>query len=135
MPSGTGKYSRVVNGVLLFGRVRIELAPVEGSELRVDCSPSVFAELGDGVDPNALGYVAWRRGAEHGVRAGAEISGLSSGVIEIRSIVGTTVDTTEGAVAGAAALALWDAAGFEVTLAARARLDEIVVSLPFPFDQ
>jgi hypothetical protein len=95
----------------------------------------VFSELGDEINSEAPGFIGWRRGAEMGVRVGAEVAELSSGTVEIRSILGTFVDTTEGSVAGAAALALWDALGFEAPANARARLDEIVVQHRFPFDQ
>ena len=77
--------------------------------------------------------MAWRRGAEAGVRTGAELANISTGIVEICSIVGTTVDMIEGSVAGAAALALWDAVGLSAPPGARARLDEVVLERPYPF--
>jgi hypothetical protein len=133
MRSGTGTYTKARSGTFVGAHVRVDFTALEGGELEVRCSPRVFSELGPEVNPEAPGFAGWRRGAEMGLRAGSELAGVSSGRAEIRSILGTFVDTSEGAVAAAAALALWEALGFEPPASARARLDEIVIQHPFPF--
>jgi hypothetical protein len=127
MSSGVGKYLKTEGGVLQFARVGLEVETLERAGVTVECAPAVFSEMGGPIDPEAAGFLAWRRGAEAGARWAAEVARLTSAAVEIRSIVGTHVDTTERAVAGAAALSLWDAIGFDVDLAARKQLDRFVL--------
>ena len=126
MALGTGNMIKTLNGRLHFGLVRVELTQSASGQLEVHQAPDVFAELGDEVNPLAPGFVAWARGAERGVRWGAKLAGVSSGSILIRSIEGTYVDTTERSVAGAAVLAIWDAAAFQATPDLRERVDQMV---------
>jgi hypothetical protein len=130
MSSGVGKYLKTEGGVLHFARVGLEVETLERAGVTVECAPAVFSEMGGPVDPEAPGFLAWRRGAEAGARWAAEVARLTSAAVEIRSIVGTYVDTTERSVAGAAALALWEAVGFDINLAAGKQLDSFVLVEP-----
>jgi hypothetical protein len=90
MPGGLGKYLKVKGGVLKGARVMIEVATLDSGGVTVTCAPTVFSEIGYDLNPEAPGFLAWRRGAEAGARWGAQVARVASAAIEIQSIVGPT---------------------------------------------
>lgn len=128
MPTGLGKYLKVKGGVLYGARVVVEIATLDSGGVTVTCAANVFSEMGDEVNPGAPGVLAWRRGAEAGAHWGAKVADVASATVEIQSIAGTYLDTTERSVAGAAALAFWDALRFEVSASVRDELDRFVLA-------
>jgi hypothetical protein len=138
LSAGAGRYLKTSKHLLL-GWVRLEYTAGGGEPLVVTEAPGVLggmrAQHGhDDLAADAPGFVAWRRGTVAGVRLGARLAELASGSIEIQDIRGTYVDSNERSMAGAAALALWDALGLVPSPELRGRLDEIILDEAAPLE-
>jgi len=104
MSTGLGNYLRTRRSTL-FARVGIEFTANRDGALEIFFAPSAIPDGPTGQSPQ---WVTWRRAVERGVRLGARVAKAESGTVQVTSMVASPVDTTEGSMLGAGALALWE---------------------------
>lgn len=112
MPITEGRFRRVHGGFPHCGIVELSVEPSDSpTDISVQCSGAGWIRQGSLEDASADGYDDWKRGAVRGVEFALTVADQRA-VVVIRRITGMITDTNPSIVAGAAALAIWDALEF-----------------------
>lgn len=113
MTTSTGRWMCTHGGVTCFAKVEVTVdAAAEASIEFLRLAPGEVYDadaVGVPAPGYAIGYDEWTVGARLGVEFALDSSRVGPVSVVVRRIIGTAVDTTVGAVAAAAAIAVWTA--------------------------
>lgn len=111
---GVAKFARVKVGLPHFAEVAVVVDPAAG-DFAVDLRCSGLGWTGQGYleDAPAHGYDDWKAGATVGATSACGVAGLAGARVTVERISGLLTDTNPTIVAAAAALAVWNAIGFQ----------------------
>jgi len=129
MTTADVKFGRVKNGLPHFARVSLAIeCASEPPDIIFSCSGTGFTSQGYVEQMPATGYDDWKGGARAGISFALSLVRHTSCRVDVREIDGLTTDTNPTIVGYAAALAVWQALGFEPPSEVIEKLEAVVFS-------
>lgn len=114
MQPGIGKFARQKDGLPHYAEVVVTVdSATRERSIEFHCTGAGWTGQGYLEDAPTTGYDDWKAGAQVGARFACEIAGVPGARVRIERITGMETDTNPTIVAAAAALAVWNAIGFE----------------------
>jgi len=128
MNKGEGKFLRQTSkgGYLAFVKLEVE-SEWNGLDIITDCRGKGFTSQGYIEEVPANGYDGWKQGAVNGVKFALEAINKQNAKAVITHIEGLTTDTNPTIVSAAAARALWNAFGINISAETEKNLEDYVL--------